>query len=169
MKRETNSRFFFTLNFMFICYNCVMNKKLLLSIVIILVAIVLVLGIKFNLHIKLYELFNKSSKQELPDVPNAKSYSINGIVKGVNNNQISIDVSRLVAGSEGNYLINENKLVKLTNATVIQFTAISNGEFIKSPADIGDIKVGEKIVLYSSQNIARMNEFSPDRIDIPRI
>ena len=146
-----------------------MNKKLLTASIIILIAIIFGVAIKFNLHIKLYELFNKSSKQELPDVPNAKSYSINGIVKEINNNKITIDVSRLVTGPGGNYLINENKLVKLTNATVIQFTAISNGEFIKSPADIGDIKVGEKIVLYSSQNIARMNEFSPDRIDIPRI
>lgn len=145
-----------------------MKKNLLISLIIISLAVVVVFSIKFNLHTKLYNYFNKPVRQELPDVPDAKSYSINGVVNSVSGNTLKITVSRLFASPTGNYVASENKTVKITDTTEIQFTYIENAKFIKIPATVSDIKPGITIVLYSDKNIARMDSFTPNKIDIPK-
>ncbi|KND47949.1 MAG: hypothetical protein AB201_03530 [Parcubacteria bacterium C7867-006] len=145
-----------------------MKKNLLISLVIILLSVAIGLSIKFNLHTKLYNYFNKPVRQELPDVPGAKSYSINGVVNSVSGNTLKITVSRLFAGPNGNYIASEDKTVKIIDTTEIQFTYIENAKFVKIPATLSDIKPGITIVLYSDKNIARMDSFTPDKIDIPK-
>lgn len=145
-----------------------MKKNLLISLIIILLAVAIGLSIKFNLHTKLYDAFNKPVRQELPEIKNAKSYSINAVVNSVSGNTLKVSVSRLFTGPDGNYVATENKTVKVSNTTLIQFTSISNGKFVKTPTDISSLTVGTNIVLYSTEDIARMDTVTPDRVDIPK-
>lgn len=145
-----------------------MNKKLFWSIIIILIAVIVGVSIKFDLHTKMYNAFNKPVRQEIP-LPNIpiKEYVLGGKVLSVKGDTIKIDVEREFLGPNGNYLAHEEKTVKVSNNTVIYLVQFVNGKYSKQPGKITDIAVGTDISMHSDKNIARMDSFTPNRINVP--
>lgn len=106
-------------------------------------------------------------RKEIPE-PNIKisRYILSAQATAINNNEISITLQRLFAGEKGNYLDTDNKIVKVSSSTEIVVGKIVNKRYLEVPGKFSDIKAGQKLTFYSSENIKIMPVFSPYKIII---
>ncbi len=140
------------------------NKYFLIAITIIFV---LALSYTFGLHSKLYRAIYSPVKMELP-APNVpiKEYVLGAKVDAVNGKNISVTVSRIMVGENGNFVDVQKKTATISDTTIIFLTKLENKKFTKTPGTLADIKVGSNVSFYSSENIAVKNTFTPTRVDV---
>lgn len=97
-----------------------------------------------------------------------KSYALGGQVKEINENRISIDVQLSTTTNGQVVTTNEIKIAIVTKSTPVFITKYANKKYSKEPAKTSDIKVGDRLTLYSGSNISEMVSFVPSRVDINR-
>lgn len=107
--------------------------------------------------------------KELPP-PNVKitSYVLGGKVISINGNTINVNSQRVMVGPNGNFVSNDAKTVTVASSTSIYITSITKGKYSKKVGKVSDIKAGDNINMISTSDIAKMTEFTPDRIEVSR-
>ena len=141
-----------------------MDKKKLIFIGAVVV-MALVAGIVVWFVVFKYP--TKTVRQELPTPAfEIKEYSLSGEVTAMNGNIITLNVGRVFAGEQGNYVAYEDKTVTIGDKTVISKVISVDGKIVIKPGTITDFTVGSKIVVYSDSNIALQDSFTPTRLDI---
>ncbi len=150
-------------------------KKNILILVGLIVLIAIFVGALYLMGFsrKGSEVSNNSEgnfPKELP-VPSVKitSYALGGKVISITGNTIKINSQRVVVGPNGNYITNDDKTVNVASDTKIFLTSIVKGKYIKKPGKISDIKVQDNITLISTEDIAKMESFTPKEIDLQKI
>lgn len=146
-----------------------MNKYLIISLSSVLFLVIVgLLFFKFVVY-----KGNKATvsttpiRKEIPE-PDVKisKYILGATVTAINNNEISVTLQRLFQGDNGNYFDTDNKVVQVSSSTEIVMGKLVNKKYSEGPANFSDIKVGQKLVFYSSENIKIMSVFSPYKIII---
>lgn len=143
-----------------------MKNNLLILIITILSIAIAMFFIRLDLYSKIFGSDNSVRKEiALPD-KDVKEYVLGGKVISISENNIKIEVSRTFAGPEGNYIATEEKTVKVSTDTLIYFINTADKKYTKKIAKVADIIVGANLSVYSDKNIATMNSFTPNRIDV---
>ena len=134
-----------------------------LVIFLVVVALVAVVVIGFSI----FKYPFKTARQELPTPAfEIKEYSLSGKVTAINGNVITLNVGRVFAGANGNYVAYEDKTVTVGDKTVISKVISVDGKIVIKPGALNDFTVGSQIVVYSDSNIALQASFTPTRLDI---
>lgn len=152
------------------------NNKLYGILGSILLIVVIVIAVFFSfLYLKQKKVepvilpiaTSTSGRKEIPE-PDMKisRYILGAKVTAVDGRKLNITLQRLFAGPKGNYVDTDNKTVQLSTSTEIVFGKLVNKKYSESPALITDIKVGQSLIFYSSENIKLMDTFSPYKVII---
>ncbi len=133
------------------------------------VAIVLVasLGIWFYVSRNQSDNLNPEGRKELPTPAfKVSEYSLSGKVVTIKDSVITLNVTRIFVGDNGNYQASEEKTFTITPKTPVSLVTTASGKVTTKVGKISDIKVGQNITVYSNKDIARQDSFFPSRIDI---
>lgn len=106
-------------------------------------------------------------RKELPP-PNfaVKEYSLSGKITAINGNVLTLNVGRVYAGSNGNYVAYDDKTMTVGDKTVISKIVIVNGKATVLPGSLKDLSVGIMVSVSSNENIGIQSSFTPTRLDI---
>lgn len=106
-------------------------------------------------------------RKELPRPDyEVSEYSVGGEVLAIDDDVITLKVGRVFVGEDGNYVDYENKKVTIGEKTVIGKIINVDGKISLKPGTRDDIVVGGKITVYSDEDIARKDSFTPLRLDV---
>lgn len=139
-----------------------MNKNVLIIIVVLSL-----IGAGFVYKYKTSPSPSNPARQELPSftVP-IKEYVLSGKVLSIQGSKLTVTVDRTFAGPEGNYIASETKVVTVGENTKLYLGKLVDKKYTRTPIMVSDIKVGSALSMYSNENIAQMNTFTPTRIDV---
>lgn len=134
-----------------------MNKKLIIPVILSLALLTLI--------ISGWNPFSPKVVTENNAIP-FQEYSLSSEVVLINAELIKVNAAVLKNGPEGNYIGFETKTVKINPDIQVRELINRNGDVLIQNASLSDIKTGQNITLYSSEDMSVLPEFGVNRIDI---
>ncbi len=95
-----------------------------------------------------------------------KDYVLGGQVSEIIDNRLILNVQLSTTTKAGIVTTNEVKVAIVGSSTQFFATKYANRKYTKTGAKLSDVKVGDRVSMYSNNNIAEMKSFVPYRIDI---
>lgn len=107
--------------------------------------------------------------KELP-APKVKisNYVLGGKVISISGNILNVNSQRVMVGPNGNFITNDAKTVTIASSTQVYITSMIKGKFTRKLAKTSDIKAGDNINMSSTEDIAKLANFTPQKIEISR-
>ncbi len=108
--------------------------------------------------------------KELPSPKvEVKSYGLGGKVVSISGNTVYVSSQRVVVGPNGNFITNDDKVVTVSKETKIFLSSFVKGKFTRTPAVVSDIKVGDSINMLSTEDISKMDSFTPTEVELQKV
>lgn len=142
------------------------SKKVFVAIAVIVIFAALFWFFDFK-----YRIFRGEEKKEVEEI-NIKTYSFSGTITKIDGLKLAVEVES-ISSANSDFLDYKTKNVLITTKTAIsritpRQTETGGITHLKTTLTLFDLKVGSKVVVYSSENPESVEVVTAERLDVVR-